>query len=79
MLLHRNAGIGGAKMVKNRGPEAFQQQSGSEQGSEEKKDPKHQKKPPLFGTHFECFLDLIFRLFLEPPFFVFFWENRSPK
>ena len=69
-----------AKMMKNRGPGAFQQQSGSEQGPEVKKDPKLSFAPPhpLFWTHFECLLGLIFRTFLEP-LFSFFLQNRSPK
>ena len=33
--------------------------------------PKLSKKTPQFGTHFECFLALIFRTFLEPPFLFF--------
>ena len=50
-------------------------------GSRGEKRPKIPKLPPLplFRTHFECFLGVIFRTFLEPPFFSFFWENKSPK
>ena len=67
------------KLWKNRGPGALQQQSGSEQGPEVKNYPKLKNTPsPQFWTHFECFLGMIFRIFLEPPFFVF-WQNRSPE
>ena len=60
-----------AKIVKNGGPGSLQQQSGSEQSPEVKHTPKYSFAPPLFGPHFECFLELIFWIFLEPPFFVF--------
>ena len=62
-------------MVKNEGPEAFQQQqSRSEQGSDRKKDPKVPNKPPpvwdpfsvLFGTDFENFSGTpFFRVFVK--------------
>ena len=42
---HAFRGQNQAKIVKNRGPGAFQQQSGSEQGPEVKKDPKSSNPP----------------------------------
>ena len=43
----------GAKIIKNRGPGALQQQTGSGEVPEAKKDPKFKFRPPRFGSRFE--------------------------
>ena len=65
-------------MVKNEGPGAFQQQSGSEQGSEPQKEQKLSNPPPCLEPILSVFWDWFLGLFWNP-LFSFFWQNRSAK
>ena len=65
-------------MVKNGGPGAFQQQSGSEQVSEPKKRPKVSDYPPPVWDPFSLFLETDFEAFSGTPFFRFF-EKTGPQ
>ena len=79
VLLHRNAGTVTPKLWKMEVQERSSSKVGPSriQRSKKAQDLKKKKKKQ-FGTHFECFLGLIFRPFLEPPFFVFLWK-QVPK
>ena len=56
-------------MVKNGGPGAFQQQSGSEQGSEVKKDPTNIESTTPVSDPFRVFFGSDFEDFSGTPFF----------
>ena len=66
-----------AKMVKHRGPGAFQQQTGSEEGPEAKKNPKAQKHPHVWEP-FRMFFGADFQDISGTPFFRFF-DKHVPK
>ena len=65
-------------MVKNRGPGAFQQQTGSEEGPEANTDPQYLKVPPLVWDPFRVFFGADFQDISGTPFFRFF-DKTGPQ
>ena len=78
VLLHRNAGTVTPKLWKMEVQERSSSKVGPSRVQRSKNDPFPPNNLPQFGTIFECFWGLIFRPFLEPPFFVFL-RKQVPK
>ena len=75
---HDFGGQNEAKIVNNHGPGAFQQQTGSEEGPEAKKDPKLSEKKNSVWDPFQVFFWTDFWGFSGTPFFPFF-DKTDPQ